>query len=816
MISEKAEEKSFVYSIKNISTEEINISDIVMDLSNNIDDKIDLEYTVLVSEGGQQADLKENKKEVVLYFAENDYSGQTTPSDNICSIPVGHTAYFTFAADLQEEVSSKIEGEINILFEISNSQDLSIGTHEIEINTNLYSAHDVLEISSVPSMISLSCKSNEDDCSSSKLYTVENKTETYAFTLDDINLVKTSDSYDYPQTETDFNIDLEIKNSSSTINPNTSDNVLLEFSANYSEIYSVFGSDLVGVIVLDVNRDLEFSYKVNNTSLDKISKEIKIYLNIYAETIEDTLNDYGLTSNLCLGSGQNISENGIFIIANCQQTSDCRSGEENVPRIKYYWGKSSSQSPIQNWETECIDSEFDYNLSKTHCDSTQMFISLLHLIKDDQILSEIKKETNNYYVYLMADGLSKDFLKDFLIFDRTYTTNFTDGVVSSGVTLFTENNIDQEILKITKLNLNGEPTNKPGKYEISINSGFSRDYNSPLHITLTQVQELPYVLNNFLYYLPINGNMGLIEDTQKVHREDYGVTVDYLNENDKLIPVTGAGQDIIYLYDRDKNDSQTTGFMSLYASNYSDIESKRDVEYALKSNKKLLEINLLEIDDDGKFTAEIKYSPTYPIPLFALVSNPLSSDFSYYVTESINNPIAKDLKANPFITWMDYSDESKVLEDNRIIGQAGNYLNSVILSNDFNAIYNTDKYKLLKTILYLPQPQANTTQYTVTNYHFITESSSLVNSESTKIATIGEDNYVLSKNPGLVPANNINIKKISDLFSAVKNNSICIHSDPVTTQIRWKENNTKFPSNQEDDLINYYRGLLKNTTESVQ
>jgi hypothetical protein len=89
--------------------------------------------------------------------------------------------------------------------------------------------------------------------------------------------------------------------------------------------------------------------------------------------------------------------------------------------------------------------------------------------------------------------------------------------------------------------------------------------------------------------------MGLVGSTQKVHRDNYGVTVDYL-DNDLKIPVSGSGNDLIYLYDR--NDSQTQGFMYLLASNYTEITDKDDVEQSIKSMK-LLEINLLGIDNQA-------------------------------------------------------------------------------------------------------------------------------------------------------------------------------------------------------------------------
>lgn len=809
LITTVANQRSFSYSIKNNSNNAINISGVDILKSTQISGNINVEYSLSCSTQGNQANFSNDKKiDDAFYFASgSDVQEHVSPISSICLINPGQTGTFYFTVGFSNEnFTNKKEGTISIDFNISDHLGVSIGRHGFTINTNLYREENVLEIENLIPNVSLNCNSNSCE-SSNKLYVVENKTSTYSLNLESIDLQKNTTAPDY--LSNNFNIEKTLINELSTINPEQTNQILINYSAEYQDILDVVGDDVVGLLSLDIERELLFNYKINNTSITPTpQREVIISITVYAENLEQTLNKYGLTSNVCLGSGHQIiqANDDFFIIANCSQKIDCRVGRENSPRILYYWGTSGQQSPVNSWETECVDSDYDYNLTKNHCDSTQMLISIINLIKNSSKLDQIKNNTENYYIYLMADGISKDLLKDFIVFDRDFSTGFINGLSEENRNIFSDQNINDNKLTITKLDSREQSTTKPGKYKISINSDYYVDRPSQLHITLTQVQELPYALNNFLYYLPINGNMGLVGSTQKVHRDNYGVTVDYL-DNDLKIPVSSSGNDLIYLYDR--NDSQTQGFMYLLASNYTEITDKDDVEQAIKSNRKLLEINLLGIDNQGRFTAELKYSPTYPIPLYALISNSNTSDFSYFVTESINNPVSLDLKANPFITWTDYLNESKKLKDNRVVGQTGNFLNHVILKDDFAVAYGSDeRLKLLKTILYLPQPQANTTNYTVRNYHFMTEGANINNPLQTKIFTIGTIDYVFSKNVALMPANNIEIRQIKNLFTAIETENACIYSDPVTTQIRWTANNVDFPTDQRERIINYYKSLL--------
>jgi hypothetical protein len=350
------------------------------------------------------------------------------------------------------------------------------------IHTYLYREENVLEIENLIPNVSLNCNSNSCE-SSNKLYVVENKTSTYSLNLESIDLQKNTTAPDY--LSNNFNIEKTLINELSTINPEQTNQILINYSAEYQDILDVVGDDVVGLLSLDIERKLLFNYKINNTSITPTpQRDVIISITVYAENLEQTLNKYGLTSNVCLGSGHQIPQanDDFFIIANCSQKIDCRVGRENSPRILYYWGTSGQQSPVNSWETECVDSDYDYNLTKNHCDSTQMLISIINLIKNSSKLDQIKNNTENYYIYLMADGISKDLLKDFIVFDRDFSTGFINGLGEGNRNIFSDQNINDNKLTITKLDSREQSTTKPGKYKISINSDYYVD--SPSHYLL--------------------------------------------------------------------------------------------------------------------------------------------------------------------------------------------------------------------------------------------------------------------------------------------------------------------------------------------
>ena len=484
-------------------------------------------------------------------------------------------------------------------------------TETIETKISLYDSNDAFVINQ-PTIKTMDCTSS--NCTSEMIVSATNKTRTYDFNLTSIKLMQPDANLS--------SINVLSPQLPKTIDSQSVDNtekITLNVIGTYNSLKGGNNSnEYIRVIEREINKTIKYDYKIVgiNNSFNTI-KNTNFKISVWLQNLQELLRENGLYGNICLGvGGINIGgSDDFYILGNCdtEGINDCKNGENAKPKIKYDWTGSI------DWKDECIDNVLEvYNETKTHCDSLQMLFSVFNLINTPGT------NINDKYIYLMSDGVTKDLLSDVVNY-REPMPALVDDWDKYG--LLSDANINEGKFKVSKIEIdssgNEVKTLKPGKYRITINEDFSISAPTPIHIKLELVREMPYTMRNLLYYIPIDGDLGIVgsnEQNKRSARDGYGSSL--IRDSPTALPVQIGDQKEYFIYPTtDGNKSRAIITLQNDADNFKNT---------LRSEGKLLDLTLTNIDsDDQSFNIDMTYSPSYPIPLYAKVVNSNVSGFSY-------------------------------------------------------------------------------------------------------------------------------------------------------------------------------------------
>lgn len=713
------------------------------------------------------------------------------------TIPANSSKRINIKYQLQNNSNSVLqEKDVNIIFnyKINNLEFIEIYPQKIKIFTSS-DLYTIKKNSIAPPWThSLSCtKTNCTDAISTQ---IENKTKTYDLLLNAISFV---------DTDNNFTINTTLPQDINT----TQQKILsLNLAGSYNGLTEGY-SNQIGNLSFTKNKILNLKLKIQNTNLE-IDKNIFLTLKtaVMKQTNNELLEEQGLFGNFCLGFGSSsaININNFDIIGICEidNYDNCKSGESTKSKIKYNW--------IYNdvWDTECIDNNLnDYNTNKTHCDSSQMLFSVFRLIENGYF-----SQANNYstYIYLMADGVSEDLLKDL----TEYKELFGDTIYDNPNDIFTIEKIEEGKFTINKKEIiNNSPkyTTKPGKYKLSINSNFKKEVESELHISLELVREMPYSMRNLLYYLPIDGPLGIDDINKETKRNGYGASI-IGNESSLPIQITGSNysNDIIIYNSNDDFNS----FIKVIANNNNLATSPNSLYNTINSEGKLIDIKLDAINTDQSMLLTINYSPSYPMPLYVAVANSNLTGLNYRLKKSEQN---YNLLNQTLIKWEDYELSNKILKDNSFFTENSLYFKSQVMSSTFKTVYgNKTQNKLLKTLIYWPI-------YDFVNFNniYITlEDQDLENHPNTKIYSLSNINNLGSKRTGtfstLSKVENLDIKTVLDVFNMVYEDDakVCMESGLTSVIVRWKKSEIDFTDDQITSIIENFNNIEDTSSEQTE
>ncbi len=731
---------------------------------------------------------------------------------------------FIIDSVLNDYITINSTREINILpnhgasvlirFDLNNSKNISSPIKDKLVNINFtYTVNDVEFTETLVAKVSLydlnhiylidqpfiqpmSCSSS--NCDQNVSISITNKTRTYDLILS--NLIFSNPDTNLTIQNRNPPLPMEI-NSGETDNTKS---LILTVRGNYSQLQNN-NHDYIQVIQRDINKILQYNLNIKNVNNSSFSKTIQttFRLSILLQSLQDLLEENGLYSNMCLGvGGINVNgNNNFYILGNCENDTfnDCASGTEAKPRILYDW---SSSGGTNYWSTICIENtEADYNEAKTHCDSAQMLFSIFSLIK----ISNNGNFGNNKYIYLMSDGVSTDLLSDYI------NNNEFLGAIpidwSNRNNVLSDNNINNGNFSIERIEINnaGQDVNtkKPGKYRIILNENFRKTESSPLNIKLELVREMPYNMRNLLYYMPIDGKLGLVgpETNKRSARNGYGTSISVQSTDNNLpITISSSNPNDIYLYKSEDNNISRT-IINLQ-NNESNLNS-------LRSEGKLIDMTLTEIDEDDTFNISVNYSPTYPIPIYSKVvdGNIVGLSYKLKIVQSNTIPI----NTSNFLIWKDYLEEEKVLADGQYYSGNGVYIKSMVDGSKFNSVYDTSEPKLLKTTMYWPMLKDKEDRL---NMHLLLKdgSDNLGNNPKSKLYTLRNiDNNGSTDSGAFDNLSRINYNSqidLGDLFETyVMDGDACIRGGLTVTTIRWVDQNIGFTDSQIAQIIADYNSV---------
>lgn len=700
---------------------------------------------------------------------------------------------------------------INVKYELA--QNASSTTEEKDVNLSFkYTVNGITFIRNLPQKIrvfnkddiyvirrngsvpnpywnqSMTC--SVSDCNSSFITTFENKTRTYDFNLSNISFVDADNNFSFSST-----------NLSRDINSSNIGQVDTVISGIYGQLDNP--NNNAPFITLTKNKIIKYQARIKNSDiLMDVNAPLNLTVTVIKRTIQELLEEQGLYGNICLGFGSSgpALANNFDIIGICEFESfnNCKSGDRVKPKIKYDWSSTG-------WNTECIDdSSENYDINKTHCDSLQMLFSSFSLLTD---LTQ-----NEKYIYLMADGVSSDLLKDLISYPLFLSGGFNNTLdfnrQNPVLTLQKINDGNFTITKTEKINGEDVSTTKPGKYRLSINDSFRINQPSPLHIKLELVREMPYSMRNLLYYLPIDGKLGINESLKQTRRNGYGVSITGTDVN---LPVTSGEQPVV-IYD---SNSSYNSFVKLTVNNNNFVSqgNQEGLRNTINSEGKLINIRLDAITEESMLLT-IDYSPSYPIPIFAKVINGNTDGLNYRLKS--NQQSNYPLKISSLIKWEDYNNSNKILKDDTFNTGSGEYFKSQVTPTTFRQAYGTNTTnKLLRTILYWPMSEKTN----FTNMFFTLQDADLGNHNSTKIYTLSN----LDTNGSKMSGNFTGLSKIgqdirsySDIFNLVytDNAKACMESGLTSVIVRWNRESIDFNTEQIDKIILDYSSE-PNTNDST-
>lgn len=724
--------------------------------------------------------------DVTPVFDDTSFVGYVSVTSDPLSIAPNTTEQLSISFDLNNSKVITIIRNIPLTINLNYTVNNLTFTEAIDAKINLYDSNEAFVINQ-PETENMDCTST--DCSSEMEVFATNKTRTYDFSISNIRVPEDNSLsiiVESPQQPIDIN----------STNVDRTESIVLTISGNYIKLKeNISGLEYITAIDLeDIIKTIGYDYKIAgiNKNFD-INKNTNFKIKIWLQNLQEILRENGLYGNICLGVGSaNIDESdGFYILGNCDVDvfNDCKSGADAKPKIIYNW------TPNPDWEEVCIedidpDTFYTYNENKTHCDSLQMLFSVFKLIAYN--LDNI----NNKFIYLMSDGVTKDLLSDAVNYKQPMPA-LLDSWDEYG--LLSDANIDEERFKVSKIEIDStgseKPTLKPGKYKIIINDDFRRGEPTPLHIKLELVREMPYTMRNLLYYIPIDGDLGIIgnEYNKKSARVGYGSSL--TSDSTTSLPVGIIMGKDHFIYPTINDDNKSRAIITLK-------NDANNLKNTLRSEGKLLDMTLKKIDpEDQSFSIDMTYSPSYPIPLYAKVANSNVSGLNYKLKK--DNIIDISIRFNNFLIWQDYDNENKILADGQLYDNAGVYNKSAIIADKFGSVYANNNIKLLKTMMYWPM---NYYANKINSIELILSESDLGccgNNPETKIYSLDKINgssttagYI--KNMTRVAYNNkVNLK---DLFDYVDSNA-CIRSGLTDTTIKWIDENVGFTQEQIDQII---------------
>lgn len=646
-----------------------------------------------------------------------------------------------------------IEKDANINIKIGNQTENFI--YEVPIKITLFPKNKSYRLSSPGTHLPIACK-KENDCNSTMVYKIKNNTKSYNLELTDIQPLnlgplsyKVDSTFTMPMTITDEN------------------NVPITIDGNYN--YLMTNPNLEETYKKQIN----FYLNINDSPIIE-SKPITIIVTYIPDDPEIELNNIGITSNFCMGVGGQAKDNDYFILGICDTGEDvCNVGESALPKVLYNWGDQIV------WKTLCIDDIEEYDTNKTHCDSVQALYSIFSLVSSSDY-----NTSKDYYIYLMYDGIeSEDLLNDFrnhynLFLKHSISSTFSESYLDSGY--------DNQI-KITKRTPNNIPTMEVGKYKIVVNNydpAFTRDLN----INLELVQNIPLNKNNLFYYIPIDGDFGIVNN--KAHRIGYGSTIvgDY-DYSDLL--VTEPSPSTIKLYEaqdctNDYDDcSGVTNIIASYPNNYLVNWQVTDV---LESNGALIDL-IVDNTTNLKKNIVLNFTPSRPVQVFAKVNGLDSKEFSYKLIVNDQVPISTD----KLFKWKKFSDLNydNAIDDRSFFGPYANYIKHDLNKVKLASILE-NKY-LLESMIYLPVN---------------------IDYKNIKLTLLDLDNNAESRLYGLGNLDGTTeltlVSKVPDIYSInqmlnqVLDGNACISNTISSSKIKWVPEKIEMTKGNRNQILSNY------------
>lgn len=509
----------------------------------------------------------------------------------------------------------------------------------------------------------------------------------------------------------------------------------------------------------------KFSLFSNQTSIaDNLNKALPISYKIIKG--EQFIADIDLES--CIGVGGDIKNDDIFILGCCEQKKEvCYTGIEYSPKIFYNWGEEVLPSS-NSWSEICTSFDDDMN-SKYACDSLQAMISILTKVTSQNV-------TEPFYIKLMNDGISKDFLKDFIdyIEDPSGVFYLPSSLKNINSEFFNEQAIDDDKFKVT---INNNPLTKtfsPGIYRVMV---YGDDQGNPysntssdefLHIDLFFVKNIPQKELSVFHYMPIDG--GLKFNSEENLRKGYGIEIE---EDSYELDIT----ENLNLKDfPNVNDAVS----KLQVINHNNINTIGSI---INSEGKILELTK---NDDFIL---MKYAASYPIPLYADITCTQDNNFSY-------NLLNKNYSLDSFIgnTFLKWKYEDKQFVDGLYNSELGNYY----VLKDTTTVDNNSLS--VRSMLYIP-----TNIDSIQNIKF--KLSELNNNENTTLHTL---NYLHGVSSDLEFDHTLHklgsdltfLKTLQGIFKYIEQGKACIYKSATDTYIKWDDAAVNFNSDEIDIILN--------------
>jgi hypothetical protein len=424
-----------------------------------------------------------------------------------------------------------------------------------------------------------------------------------------------------------------------------------------------------------------------------------------------------------------------------------------------------------------------------------MLINIYDLARDNRLQMEY---SGNYYIYLMADGISEDLLTDF----TTYISSDYNPALTNLISELSS--LDATVINKYELNSDGisSDTTKPGKYKVLVNKNFSIVDPSDINVSLELVQEIPFDLQSVFYYLPFDGVIGFNINTNLLERDGYGLSSEYLNsEPNETVNLLLDTEDLADL-ELIPGNSQNTSLANITISNYNNLNTL-DLQKLQNTSGKLLNLNL-DLVENNNILVNMIYSPSYAVPVYTLARDIQDKNLNYRLFKN-NDYISLDFEN--FLNWNDYSSESVNLEDSSFVDDIGVYHHSNVDFDD-SSYYNTKDNALIKNMLYIPSME------NLNEFSLSLENLEELNSDNTLF-------YGLENSPNGTRdlrlhsfveyvKTNYNLNSIKDIFELVKDEKACINNGINKTYIKWIPEDLDITESQKNTIISHYMTLEEN------